>query len=140
MLVAGLLSPYPSWFINWSRFTQLTAQIILLPAALVFWDVVSTEVKEGNFLKRVIRAPMIESGLLISAVCLTHFRVAGFLLPLLLVIFVYEFVIRRRPKNARLASLIHTVAIGMLVIVLILPALIPGLNAYLDDRDRKSVV
>lgn len=134
MLVAGLLSPYPSWFINWSRFTQLTAQTILLPAALVFWDVVSTEVKEGNFLKRVIRAPMIESGLLISAVCLTHFRVAGFLLPLLLVIFVYEFVIRRRPKNARLASLIHTVAIGMLVIVLILPALIPGLNAYLDDR------
>lgn len=134
MLVAGLLSPYPSWFINWSRFTQLAAQTILLPAALVFWDAVSTEVNEGAFLKRVIRAPMIETVLLISAVCLTHFRVAGFLLPLMIVIFVYEYVIKRRPKNARLSSLVHTIAIGLLVIVLILPALIPGLNAYLDDR------
>jgi len=134
MLAAGLLSPYPSWFINWSRFTQLASQTILLPSAIVFWDTISSPTEKGPFLKRIFRAPVIEAVLLISGVCLTHFRVAGFLLPLLLIIGVYELAIRSKPKEARLTTLTQIILAGLLVFIIILPALLPGLSAYLDVR------
>ena len=38
VLVAGLLSPMPAFYLNWGRYTQLAGQVIL-PAALYFtWD------------------------------------------------------------------------------------------------------
>lgn len=134
MLTAGLLSPYPSWFINWSRFTQLTAQTILLPACLVLWDTLEFANEESTFPKRILLSPMIESVSLISAVCLTHFRVAGFLLPLIIIICLYELIIRPKPKPERLITLGKTLLIGILVFLLILPALLPGLTAYINMR------
>lgn len=134
MLTAGLLSPYPSWFTNWSRFTQLASQTILLPSALVFWEAISNTTEKGRFLKRVYRTPVIEAVLLISAVCLTHFRVAGFLLPLLLIIGVYELLIHPKQKETRLTTLTQIILVGLLVFIMIMPALLPGLRAYLDAR------
>lgn len=140
MLAAGLLSPYPSWFVNWSRFTQLTAQTVLLPAALVLWDAISTTDDEGSFLRRIFRSPISEAVLLIAGVCLTHFRVAAFLLPLIIMICVYELLIRQKSRSERKLVFSKTVAIGLLVILLILPALLPGLRAYFDVRVSETGV
>lgn len=38
VVVAGLLFPFPGFYVNWGRYTQLTGQIVLLPA-LWFVDV-----------------------------------------------------------------------------------------------------
>jgi len=39
-VIAGLISHQPAFYVNWGRFTQLTAQTILLPAWLVTWEII----------------------------------------------------------------------------------------------------
>ena len=134
MLTAGLLSPYPSWFINWSRFTQLLAQTIILPASMVFWDVFEATKRENKFSKLISQVPVIEAVFLISAVCLSHFRVAVFLLPLILIISIFELFIRKKSKSERWMTFVKIFLIGLLVLLIILPALLPGLKAYFAIR------
>lgn len=134
MLAAGLLSPYPSWFINWSRFTQLLAQTIILPASMVFWDVFEATKRENKFSKLISQVPVIEAVFLISAVCLSHFRVAVFLLPLILIISIFELFIRKKSKSERWMTFVKIFLIGLLVLLIILPALLPGLKAYFAIR------
>jgi len=138
MLTAGLLSPYPSWFINWSRFTQLLAQTIILPAAIVFWDVFEAIKDENKFGKMIAQAPIIEAVFLISAVCLSHFRVAVFLIPLILFISIYELFIRKKTKFERWMTFVKIFLVGFLVLLIILPALLPGLKAYFAIRIPES--
>jgi len=38
VLVAGLLSPMPMFYVNWGRYTQLAGQVILPAAVLVTWS------------------------------------------------------------------------------------------------------
>ncbi|MFZ3069763.1 MAG: hypothetical protein WA110_01390 [Anaerolineaceae bacterium] len=136
MVMAGLLSPFPSWYINWGRFTQLSAQTILLPAVLVTWEVLSPHGKSSGEKKYRRYVYLILAGLLNAGVCLLHFRVAGFMLPLTLIICVVALITSRKQGKKSLQTLVNVIIIAAITLVIILPTLIPGLTAYLDKRVR----
>lgn len=134
MIVAGLISPFPAWYINWGRFTQLSAQTILLPAIIVTWDLVSTSINSDYEQKYNKYVFLLIAALINAGVCLLHFRVAMFMLPLTLTICIFELFITRRIKKTTTHKLVNIVIIGGLTLLIILPTLIPGLNAYIDKR------
>ena len=67
--VAGLLSQQPAMYVNWGRYTQLTAQIVL-PVLVWALDVWWTESQRPT--KRLL----VIISILASGIALTHYRVA----------------------------------------------------------------
>ena len=67
VLIAGLLSPMPMFYVNWGRYTQLTGQVILLVALFFTWKLLDkTHSHKFNFLV---------GGILWAGLGLTHYRV-----------------------------------------------------------------
>ncbi|MGB0388339.1 MAG: hypothetical protein ACPGWR_26265 [Ardenticatenaceae bacterium] len=78
LLIAGLLSEMPGFYVNWGRYTQLAGQIFLPPALL--WSIRSWQPNER-------RRWLLLTVLMVSALALTHYRVLimyAVTLPLLL--------------------------------------------------------
>jgi hypothetical protein len=78
------------------------------------------------------------SALLIAGVFLLHFRAAGFLLPLIIIICVYEFATAIIAKKHAIRTVIGIFAIAVVSIVLILPALVPAMDFYVDRRSTQA--
>jgi hypothetical protein len=70
VLVAGMLSPMPSEYANWGRYTQLAGQVILPTAAWLTWELVETA---GRRWRLVVLVALAAGGL-----ALTHYRVLAF--------------------------------------------------------------
>ena len=67
VLVGGLLSPYPNYYTNWGRYTQLVGQVLLPATVTVTWIIVETKAR---------RAGLVMLGsLLVAGLALTHYRV-----------------------------------------------------------------
>jgi len=95
VLVAGLLSVTPMFYVNWGRYTQLAGQAIL-PAAI--WFTMETVETARLDLRRICVA-----GVTVAGLGLTHYRVslfyAIFMLPYLLYLLVWaRQTIRRWPQ------------------------------------------
>lgn len=132
MVFAGLLSFQPAWYFNWGRDTQLVGQTLLLPAALVFWELVESLVNPP--IKKVghIFSGMMISILLLVGVAMIHFRVAAFLLPIIL-LFAGQGIFKRglvKSKRVKITSLIFLT--GLLCFILVLPAFLPAIQNYLN--------
>ncbi len=69
VLVAGLLSPMPAFYLNWGRYTQLAGQVILLPALYFAWEYLDRG--SASFPRRRILA----GAVLWGGLGLTHYRV-----------------------------------------------------------------
>jgi len=134
MLSVGLFSIFPSWFVNWGRFTQLSAQTILLPAVLITWEALTSVTDRKNLLDRKSFWEFLLAGILNAGVCLLHFRVAVFMLALILIICVSELLNNRRYPAKIKVLLIRIFLIGLITAVFILPTLIAGLESYIDQR------
>lgn len=134
MLSVGLFSVFPSWFVNWGRFTQLSAQTILLPAVLVTWETLTSITDSQQSLNKKTIFELLLAGFLNAAVCLLHFRVAVFMLALILIICVSELLNTRREKAKIKVLLGRIFLIGLITAVIILPTLIAGLESYIDQR------
>ena len=70
VLVAGLLSPMPSEYVNWGRYTQLAGQVILPAAAWLTWEVLETTERRWRLAALVAVA--------VGGLALTHYRVLAF--------------------------------------------------------------
>jgi len=160
--VAGLLCHQPAYYVNWGRFTQVSAQSILLIAWVITWEAIAMwrrfpspdaaqSLIAGQNPKRkpsTIRADpspdlaqrlvcTFLAGLLTGAVFLLHFRVAGFYLPLLAISLGWEFWHAwREHKIGRVLA--GTILIGACALVLILPALWPSLRVYAAGSMRQA--
>jgi hypothetical protein len=113
-VIAGLISHQPAFYVNWGRSTQLAAQTILLPAWLLWWELLrrvasvpAADGARGADGVRSAAAPApslavgaLQASLLVAAVFLIHLRVAVFLAVLLGLSFVAE--IWRVRRQARL--------------------------------------
>jgi len=139
MISVGLFSIFPSWFINWGRFTQLAAQTVLLPAALLAWETISTHNSQRKILERQDWVDLILAGLLFAGVCLLHFRVAVFLLGLILIICLSETIKTDKRVRIFLRMATRVVVLGLIVLIIVLPTLISGLESYLVQRDPQSL-
>jgi hypothetical protein len=70
VLLAGLLSPMPMFYVNWGRYTQL-AGLAILPAAVVFaWEAVERPRRRWALLAL--------AGVTVGGLALTHYRVVIF--------------------------------------------------------------
>jgi hypothetical protein len=70
VLIAGLLSPMPMYYVNWGRYTQLAGQAILPAAILVAWDIFE---RPRNGWR-----PYLLSWILFAGLALTHYRILVF--------------------------------------------------------------
>lgn len=132
-LVVGFYSFQPNWYINWGRFTQLSSQTILLIAWLVTWEAIRSWQENGGIKTRSNWFLVFFAGLLNAGVFLLHFRVAGYYLPLLLIIVIFE--VWRSIKNHSVARSMAGIAIiGTISLALVSPAIIPSLKVYVQQR------
>lgn len=131
-VVAGLLSFQPAFYVNWGRFTQLASQMILLIAWLVTWQAIAGW-KQYRTQRALTLWNTLLASLLTAGVFLLHFRVAAFYLPLLGLTVVWEFYRAGRERQRR-SIVIGCVAIGLLSLLLITPALWDALRVYVERR------
>lgn len=140
MAVVGLFSFQPALYFSWSRFTQVSSQSILLIAAFAVWEAVKAW--KADWKKSHVPALALTglSGLLIAGVFLLHFRAAAFLLPLIAVICIYEFAGAIQAKKHIMRTVISIAAIAVVSLILILPALIPAMDFYVDQRSTPTEI
>ncbi len=134
-VVVGLLSMQPAWYVNWGRFTQVASQSILLIAALVSWEVLSAW-RSGwaDKTQRIaLAAFLFLAGLMNAGVFLLHFRVAGYYLPLIGVIFIVEFIYALKNRQVK-PCLFGVACLSLLTLAMISPVLIQAGGVYLARR------
>ena len=138
MAVVGLFSFQPALYFSWGRFTQGSSQSILLIAAFVTWETIG--VWKGKWKENRISAFTLTgvSALLFAGVFLIHFRAAAFLLPLIVVICVYEAALAIKNKKHAIRTFLAIVSIAVVSLVLILAALIPAMDFYVDRRSEPA--
>jgi hypothetical protein len=141
-ITAGLLSFVPAMLMSWGRFTPLGSQAILLAAWWLLDHALETW-KQAEAPERVWNAGL--AALLTASVFLYHFRVAGYFLPLIAIAAGWELV--RAFRAGRLAPVMTCLlAIGVLALVLVSPALWNALQAYVEHTaslqlpERRQVV
>jgi hypothetical protein len=139
MVVVGLLNFQPAWYFNWGRFTQVTSQAILLAAALITWETLESWAIEWSEKKKDVLYLTLTSSILIAGVFLTHFKVAGYTLPLLSIIAIKTFVENIKNKKKVLRTFIGISLIIAISLILILPALIPAFNVYYQKRTAEPI-
>jgi hypothetical protein len=137
--VVGLFSFQPAWFVNWGRFTQVASQMILLPAFLLAWQAMRAwrEDWPSHRLQTVLLS--LAGGVLSAGVFLLHFRLAGLLLPLLALAALWE--LWRGLHTQRLGiTLAGVIGVGVIALLLVLPALIPALQRYIEIKTSAGSV
>lgn len=129
LVTTGLLSFQPALLTSWGRFTPLGSQAILLVAVWLIeeghdrWRRVGLD-RDGAWLAVVV-------GLLLAGMFLLHFRVAVYIVPLLLIVILRAGWPAWRAHD--LAGLSRGLAVVIAVaLLLILPALWPTVRAYAD--------
>jgi len=80
LVVAGLISFLPMFYVNWSRYTQLAGQVILPFLVFVTWELV--EKAEFDLRESLL------IGFLAAGLALTHYRVAIFFLAIVPVLMI----------------------------------------------------
>lgn len=134
MAVVGLFSFQPALYFSWGRFTQVSSQTIMLIAAFATWEAIRAWKVDGKENRIPALALTGVSGLLIAGVFLLHFRAAAFLLPLLVIICIYEFATAILAKKHAIKTMVGIIAIAIVGLVIILPALIPAMEFYVGQR------
>ncbi len=120
-VAAGLLSHQPAFYVNWGRFTQVSAQAIMLVCWLVTWEAIrlwrQTERRRALDLWSTSAFAVLLNG----GVFLLHFRVAIFYLPLLLFTVLWE--MWSGYREGRLWRVLNGVAlVGLASLVAVMPA------------------
>ena len=131
-VVAGLLSFQPAFYVNWGRFTQVSSQTILLIAWLVTWQAVAGW-KQYRSQRALTWWNTLLASILTAAVFLLHFRVAAFYLPLLGLVIGWEFYRAGRERQRR-SIMAGCVAVGLLSLLLVTPAVWSALRVYVESR------
>ena len=139
MICVGLLSVYPSWFVNWGRFTQLSSQTILLPTALITWEAISNYREKQKKFEKQNRVEILIAGFLNAGVCLLHFRVAIFHLGLIVIIVIGELIRISKHLHCWRPYFLRVFLILVVTLFFILPTLLSGVQAYLAQRDSDSL-
>ncbi|HOU00735.1 MAG TPA: hypothetical protein PLE00_08660, partial [Anaerolineaceae bacterium] len=138
MAVVGLFSFQPALYFSWGRFTQVSSQTILLIAAFATWEAIRAWKGDWKGNRNSALALTGISALLIAGVFLLHFRAAAFLLPLLVILCIYEFAVALKTKMHAMRMVIGIAAIALVSVVLILPALVPAMEFYVDQRSTPA--
>lgn len=84
ILLAGLLSPMPMYYVNWGRYTQLAGQVMLPAAVYLIWESLAGEKIATSHQRSAIRSEqflvVFQTCLILAGLALTHYRVLIFAL------------------------------------------------------------
>lgn len=138
LAIAGLFSLQPAWYFNWGRDTQLASQVVLLIALVLTLLAVENHPARISSTRWARIGLVIAAGLANAAVFLLHFRVAGFYLPLLAIVLVWQSVTAFQKHAVRLYFL-RILIVGLVSIAFCLPALVSALPAYIQSRTASGV-
>ena len=131
MLVAGLLSPMPMFYMNWGRYTQLAGQVILCTAVYLLWWM--AEARTHTLGAALLLA------LVLAGLALTHYRVLVFALVFasVCILFVLMTYARARRSGNPAMSLrnlfISAMLCGAVALVLFVPWLVHVANSSLAN-------
>ena len=101
VLVAGLLSPMPMYYVNWGRYTQLAGQAILPAAVLLSWSAWQASRQDWR--------PVALCWVTVGGLGLTHYRVLIFYI---VFVVVWGILSLRRGTWQRVLSRIACVGVG----------------------------
>ena len=108
VLVAGLLSPMPMFYVNWGRYTQLAGQVILPAAVLVTWSVLEVLRRDWQLI--------VLGWIAMGGLALTHYRVLIFY-----IVFVLAWLLLALRRAAWRRALARVIWVGTGAAVLFLP-------------------
>jgi hypothetical protein len=131
LIVAGLFSFQPNWYFNWGRFTQLSAQSILVTALVLNIEVIThNKISARGFNKifEVIFASLLNSGMF-----LLHFRVAVFYFLFIAIVVMFEFIRSYKLKNL-ISYLSKLGSIALFSIIFISPSIFQAFTKYLEIK------
>jgi hypothetical protein len=139
LIIAGLISFQPAWYVNWGRFTQLSAQIIILITALLTYELIKDwhDLRHRSQLSHVWNLFLVT--ILNASIFFLHFRVAGMYLALIGIVITWMLISSISEKRG-LAILWPTVIIGGLTFVMISIVLFPAFTAYIDSMAPASAL
>jgi hypothetical protein len=122
VLVAGILSPMPMYYVNWGRYTQLTGQVILPVAVWVIWNILtsnSSSSPDHNPAGKTTRVPRISvfvGCIALGGLALTHYRIL-----ILALVFLVIFWVLFTRRNTIRWIFTHTLWLGVGAGLLFLP-------------------
>lgn len=105
ILIAGLLSPMPMFYVNWGRYTQLAGQVILISIVYMYWNIIKSKTMLWSLL------PLLTISL--TGLALTHYRVLIFFL-CFGVAFLLVFLLRKESGYIIRFNLILSISSGLL--------------------------
>ncbi|HEC35774.1 MAG TPA: hypothetical protein ENI39_04475 [Anaerolineae bacterium] len=108
VLVAGLLSPMPMFYVNWGRYTQLAGQVILPAAVLVTWSALEALRRDWQLI--------VLGWITVGGLALTHYRVLIFY-----IVFILAWVLLALRRATWRRTLARATWLGTGVAVLFLP-------------------
>ncbi len=135
--ITGILCLQPAWYANWGRFTQVSAQAVLLTAWLLTLEAFNAVRETWPRLKAETIGLLVAAGVLNAGTFLLHYRVAAYYIPLLLITVIGLLVRAVRQKSIR-RWLTAVGVIGGLAVLFILPAISQALPAYLARQSGAS--
>ena len=114
VLVAGILSPMPAYYVNWGRFAQLTGQTLLPIALWLTWETVE---RRGAPWRAAVMA-----GLVVAGMALAYYRMP-FYYAAFLVAWLLGWGLPRWRSNGRLwlYGLSRLLLVGGIALLLLLP-------------------
>ena len=123
VLIAGILSPMPAYYVNWGRYAQLAAQVILPIAIWMVWEVTGSI--RDNASRNIFKLPwakILLTGAVIAGMLLFEYRMVYIILTFILAWAVGQFFRYRIDKiNLWLRELWAVIIIGLTGIILFLP-------------------
>lgn len=111
LLLAGLLSHMPNYFLNWGRYTHLTALVILPAAVVMIWDFF-----DSRKFRWALFIPVI---ILWAGLGLTHYRVLA-----LAILFIPVYWFFSLGQRSIVSTLLRTAGIGFGALLLTFPWII----------------
>ncbi|PDW03895.1 DUF6541 family protein [Candidatus Viridilinea mediisalina] len=76
-LSVGLLSVFPTYYVNWGRYTQLAGQTVL-PATCFVWMLLLQQARQPKLTWQRLAAPALLAVLATTGVALAHYRIGVF--------------------------------------------------------------
>jgi hypothetical protein len=87
LVIAGLLSPLPGFYVNWGRYAQLTSQVILPVAAWLTWELLrqAAPPSDAASTRSTLDAPrsMFLAALSIAGMSLAYYKMPFYFVPLM---------------------------------------------------------
>ena len=134
-LFTGFVNLIPGYFVNWGRYTQLTAQIVL-PAMLVGWKEI--EHSELKIQHRATIGALVFAALMTAALAMTHYIVTIFAV-LFIAIYVASLLLRPVAWRESVRVLICAAIAGGAGVVLALPWLLNTAQGFLSRNTGAMV-